>query len=185
MKKKKEQEFSPSGPRITKDFLVGRNHQHASQQLTIPSKLHTKEAPPWVTKTSQKIILSNESFIILSGFFTWDSFVGRNSKATHAHILREFRHTNPMRLCRFAPAPCMRAMCRVCGLGLRRTSKQNVLSPILLIPLAKFTNQKRGICKHRILYPLRPGPPFPNDAKILKPKVGLGPNQITNWFERC
>ena len=34
------------------------------------------------------------------------------------------------------------------------------------------------ICRHRILYPLWLGPPFPNDARILKPKVGLGLNQI-------
>ena len=30
--------------------------------------------------------------------------------------------------------------------------------------------------RHRILYPLRLEPSFPNDAEILKPKVGLGPN---------
>ena len=76
------------------------------------------------------------------------------------------------------PAPCMNVMCRVYRLGLNRTSKQNVLSLILLISLAELTNQKRGICKHRILYLLRLGPPFPNDGKILKPKVGLGPNHI-------
>ena len=34
------------------------------------------------------------------------------------------------------------------------------------------------ICKHCILYPLRLEPPFPNDVEILKPKVGLRPNQI-------
>ena len=56
--------------------------------------------------------------------------------------------------------------------------KQNVLSLILSIPLVELTNQKRGICRHRILYPLRLGPPFPNDGKILKPKVGLGFGQI-------
>ena len=33
--------------------------------------------------------------------------------------------------------------------------------------------------------PLQLEPPFPNDAEILKPKVGLEPNPITNWFERC
>ena len=69
---------------------------------------------------------------------------------------------------------CMRVMCRVCGLGPSCTSKQNVLSLILLIPLAKLTNQKRVIYRQRILYPLQLGPPFSNDAKILKPKVGLG-----------
>ena len=35
-------------------------------------------------------------------------------------------------------------------------------------------NQKKGICRHRILYPLQLGPPFPNDVGILKAKVGLG-----------
>ena len=31
-------------------------------------------------------------------------------------------------------------------------------------------------CTHHILYPLRLGPPFSNDGKILKLKVGLGPD---------
>ena len=35
-------------------------------------------------------------------------------------------------------------------------------------------------CRHRILYTLRPAPSFHNDGKILKPKVGLGPDQIIN-----
>ena len=39
-------------------------------------------------------------------------------------------------------------------------------------------NQKRGISRHRILYPLRLGSSFPNDGSTLKPKVGLGPNQL-------
>ena len=83
------------------------------------------------------------------------------------------------------PAPCMHFVCCVHGLGPSRTSKQNVLYLILLISLAKLTNQKRGICRDRILYPLPLGPLFLNDAKILRPKVGLGPNHITNWLERC
>ena len=33
-------------------------------------------------------------------------------------------------------------------------------------------------CRHCILYPLRLESLFPNDVEILKPKVGLGPNQI-------
>ena len=70
----------------------------------------------------------------------------------------------------------MRDVCRVCGLGLSRTSKQNVLSLILLIPLAKLTNQKRGIFKYHILYPLQLGPPFPNDARTLRPEASLEPN---------
>ena len=49
------------------------------------------------------------------------------------------------------PAPCMRDVCCVRGLGLSCTSKQNVLSLILLIPLAKLMNQKRGIYGHCIL----------------------------------
>ena len=40
-------------------------------------------------------------------------------------------------------APCMRDVCCVHRLGLSRTSKQNVLSLILLIPLAKLINQKK------------------------------------------
>ena len=74
------------------------------------------------------------------------------------------------------PAPCMRDVCRVRGLGLNYTSKQNVLSLILLIPLAKLMNQKRGICRHRILYPLQLGLPFTNDAWTLRPKASLDPN---------
>ena len=78
------------------------------------------------------------------------------------------------------PTPCMCDVCRVRGLGLRHTSKQNVLSLILLISLAKLKNQKRGIYRHRILYHLRLGPPFPNDAQTLRPKANLKPNQISN-----
>ena len=74
----------------------------------------------------------------------------------------------------------MRDVCHVHGLGPSHTSKQNVLSFLLLIPLAKLMNQKRSICRHRILYPLQLGPPFPNDVEILKSKVGLGPNQMLN-----
>ena len=75
-------------------------------------------------------------------------------------------------------APCMRVACHMCGLGPSCTLKQNFLSLTLLIPLAKLTNKKRGICRHCISYPLRLGASFPNDDKILKPKVGLGPDQI-------
>ena len=66
------------------------------------------------------------------------------------------------------PAPCMRVVYHVRGLGPSRTSKQNVLSLIILILLAKLTNQKRGICRHCLLYPLQLGLPFPNDGKTLK-----------------
>ena len=78
------------------------------------------------------------------------------------------------------PAPCMRDVCHVRGLGPSRTLKQNVLSLILLIPLAKLKNQNKGICRHRILYPLRLRPLFPNDARTLRPKANLEPNQILN-----
>ena len=74
----------------------------------------------------------------------------------------------------------MRDLCRVHGLGPSHILKQNVLSLILLILLVKLTNQKRGICRHRILYHLRLGPSFLNDTEILRPKVGLGPNQMLN-----
>ena len=33
-------------------------------------------------------------------------------------------------------------------------------------------------CRHHILYPLRLKPLFSNDVRILKPMVGLGPNQV-------
>ena len=83
---------------------------------------------------------------------------------------------NPTQL--FKVAPCPMYVCCVSWLGLSHTSKQNVLSFIILILLAELTNQKRGIFRHRILYSLRLGPQFPNDGKILKPKVGLGSDQI-------
>ena len=51
--------------------------------------------------------------------------------------------------------------------------------------LHAYTYTKYAYCRHCILYPLRLGPLFPNAAEILRPKVGLGPNQITNSLERC
>ena len=83
------------------------------------------------------------------------------------------------------PTPCMHNVCRMRGLGSSLTLKQNVLSLILLIPLVKLTNQKRGICRHRILYPLRLEPLFPNDTRTLRPKASLEPNQILNWLKVC
>ena len=77
-------------------------------------------------------------------------------------------------------APCMRDVCHVCGLGPSRMLKQNLLSLILLISLAKLTNQKKGICRHHILYPSQFGPPFPNNARTLRPKASLELNQISN-----
>ena len=75
-------------------------------------------------------------------------------------------------------APCMRVVCCMLRLGSSHTSKQNVLSLILLIPLTKLTNQNKGICRDLILYPLQLRPSFPNDVKILRPKVGFGPNRL-------
>ena len=46
-------------------------------------------------------------------------------------------------------------------------------------------NQKKGIYKNYILYPLQLGPLFSNDAEMLRPKVSLESNQITNWLQRC
>ena len=78
------------------------------------------------------------------------------------------------------PTPCMHNVCRMRGLGSSLTLKQNVLSLILLISLAKLTNQKKGICRHHILYPSQFGPPFPNNARTLRPKASLELNQISN-----
>ena len=51
--------------------------------------------------------------------------------------------------------------------------------------ILKDKNGKWSItmCRHHILYPLWLGAPFPNDCKILKPKVGFGLDQIMNWLE--
>ena len=35
-------------------------------------------------------------------------------------------------------------------------------------------------CRHHILYLLQLGSLFPNDTEILKPKIGLRPNQMLN-----
>ena len=88
--------------------------------------------------------------------------------------------TSNIRIPRSSPelprTPCMRDVCHVRGLGPSHTSKQNVLSLILLILSAKLTNQKKGICRHYILYPLQLGPLFPNNAQTLRPKTNLEPN---------
>ena len=78
------------------------------------------------------------------------------------------------------PAPCISDVRHVRGLVPSRTSKQNVLSLFLLILLAKLMNKNMGICRHRILYPLRLGPPFLNDAQIPRRKASLEPNQMLN-----
>ena len=38
--------------------------------------------------------------------------------------------------------------------------------------------------RHCILNSLWLGLPFPNDSKILNPKIGLGPDQIINWLKK-
>ena len=81
-------------------------------------------------------------------------------------------------------APCMCVVCRVRGLGPNHTSKQNVLSLFLLIPIAELMNQKKGICRLLILYHLWLRPPFPNDSSTLRPKVGLRPNLMKIDFRK-
>ena len=83
------------------------------------------------------------------------------------------------------PTPCIRDVCCVCGLSPSHMSKQNVLSLIILISLAKLTNQKEGICWHRILYPLQLRSLFPDEAWTLRPKASLEPNQILSWLKEC
>ena len=87
---------------------------------------------------------------------------------------------NPTQLFGVAPRLMYANVCRLRGLGLSCTSKQNVLSLILLILLTELMNQKIDICRHRILYPLRLWPLFPDNAEILRLKVGLKPNQMLN-----
>ena len=117
--------------------------------------------------------------------FAWN-LQNRFSTEDNEHIIPHFPSNKggtsniwfPCNFMELQPTPCMRVVCRVHGLGLSRTLKKNDLSLILLILLVELTNQKKGICRHRILYPLRLEHLFPNDVEILKPKVGLGPNQI-------
>ena len=57
-----------------------------------------------------------------------------------------------------------------------------------LMPWSLFLQSFSRVCsnyKHRILYHLRLGLPFPNDAWTLRPKANLEPNQILNWLEEC
>ena len=99
----------------------------------------------------------------------------QDSEPVAAHFLSNKSGTSDIRISRssskFHPAPCMRDVRRVHGLGPSHMSKQNVLSLILLISLAKLMNQKRGICGHRILYPLQLRPSFPDNARTLRPKA--------------
>ena len=97
----------------------------------------------------------------------WDS----ESIVTHflSNKCMEFGHTNPTQLYRVALRP-MSVCCMLCAwVGSEPYDKT-------LILLVELTNQKRDIYRHRILYPLQHGPPFPNDGKILKLIVGLGPD---------
>ena len=82
--------------------------------------------------------------------------------------------------------PHVCVMCVVC-MGWAQAIRQNkmFLSFIILIPLVKLTNQKRGTCRHLILYFIRIRPSFPNDAQTLRPKASVKPNQILNWLEEC
>ena len=78
-------------------------------------------------------------------------------------------------------APCMRVIYCVRGLGPSHTTNCFVsyfFYFFIFYFWAEFTNQKRGIYRHCILYPLWLRPLFPNDGSTLKPKVGLGPNQM-------
>ena len=81
-----------------------------------------------------------------------------------------------MQLYEVAPHPMYVCYVPCVWVGPEPYLEKNFLSLILMIPLAKFTNQNKGICRHRILYPVRLEPLFPSDAEILKPKVGLRPN---------
>ena len=64
------------------------------------------------------------------------------------------------------PDLCMCDVCRVHGLGLSHTSKQNVLSLILLILLAKLTNQKRGSVDTAFCTPYKSSPYSPMMLKL-------------------
>ena len=107
-----------------------------------------------------------------------------DSKPVVARFLRKTGGNSNIRIphnsSELHPTLCMRDMCRVHGLDPSRTLNQIFLSLIFLISLVKHMNQKRGICRHRILYPLQLELLFPNDSEILRPNVGLGLNQILN-----
>ena len=127
---------------------------------------------------SYSMIVSHSPFACKWQKRFWDS------KPIVAHFPSNKSGTSDIRIpcnsLELHPARCMRDVCRVGGLGPSHTSKQNVLSLILLIPLAKLMNQMREICRQRILYPLQFEPPFPNNALTLRYKASLEPHQISN-----
>ena len=127
---------------------------------------------------SYSMIVSHSPFACKWQKRFWDS------KPIVAHFPSNKSGTSDIRIpCNSSdlhPAPFICDVCRVHRLGLSRTSKQNVLSLILLIPFAKLMNQKRSIYRHCILYPLRLRPPFLNDAQIPRRKASLEPNQMLN-----
>ena len=72
----------------------------------------------------------------------------------------------------------------------KKKSTFNGLSKTALISWIEQSWKNKGEvanahCRHCILYPLRLGLSFPNDVQILRHKVGLVPNQMLNWLERC
>ena len=130
--------------------------------------------------------------VFISFYFSDSSIVSRSSFACNwqtrfldsepvvTHFLSNTCGISDIRIpCNSAelhPIPCMRVVCHAHRLGLSCMSKQNILSLILLILLVELTNKKKGIYRYCILYPLRLRPSFPNDIRIIKPKVFLGPN---------
>ena len=68
----------------------------------------------------------------------------------------------------------------VCGLGPSRTSKQNVLSLILLISLVKLKNKKKGVSVDTAFCTLYDSDPCSPIILNSKTNVGLGPNQKLN-----
>ena len=59
------------------------------------------------------------------------------------------------------PIPCMRVVCRMHGLGLSRTLKQNVLSLFLLISFVELTNQKEAFVDTSLCTPYNSDPCSP------------------------
>ena len=81
------------------------------------------------------------------------SFPKQQARTTNIQIPRSSSELHP--------APFMRDVCYVRGLGPSCKSKQNVLSLILLISLMKLMNQNRSICRHHIFVSLTTRAPVP------------------------
>ena len=64
------------------------------------------------------------------------------------------------------------------NIGLNYNQNLGMMPMIQLVSMG--TKSYISCCRHRILYPLQLGPPFPNDAQTLRPKTSLEPNQILN-----